>query len=263
MLGIFDSGLGGLTVVRQIERVFPRAGYIYLGDTARLPYGTKSFKTVERYAVDALKLLKKKGATTAVVACHTVSSVLAVNPAARRRCAALFPKSELFDVVAPALAGAKKATRNRRIGVLGTATTIRSGVYQRALRGYTVVPVPASVLVALAEEGWAFRRGSGQGRYLIEPILRNILKPFQQKRVDTLILACTHFPLLERRIRDILGKKVVIIDPGAAVARALRENAVAVRPGHRRFLATDVSADFSERASRFLGRSVRAELVDL
>lgn len=256
MLGIFDSGLGGLTVVRQIERVFPPAGYIYLGDTARLPYGTKSFKTVERYAVDALKFLRKKGATTPVIACHTVSAVLTANPAARRRCAALFPRSELFDVVQPALASAKKATRNGRIGVLGTATTIRSGVYQRALRGYMVVPTSASVLVALAEEGWG-------NDAAVTPILCRVLAPMKQKRVDTLILACTHFPLLERRIRDILGRKVVIIDPGRAVARALRGAGVAVRPGRRRFLVTDVSADFSKRASRFLGRTVRAELVNL
>lgn len=256
MLGIFDSGLGGLTVVRHIERTMPAAGYLYLGDTARLPYGTKSPETIERYAVQALRFLRSQGAKTPVVACHTVSSFLYANPNAYRRCAQLFRRNDLFEVVTPTIRAARNTTKNRRIGILGTTATVQSGAYQRGLRGYRAVPVAASVLVALAEEGWA-KRGRA-----VKPILREIMRPFRRERVDTVILACTHFPILTRHIRDILGSSVRVIDPGAEIAAALGSPDLA-RRGPKRFFATDIPEDFAERASRFLGRSIRAKAVNL
>ena len=261
MLGIFDSGLGGLTVVRAIEKRLPQAGYVYLGDTARLPYGTKSPTTIERYALQALAFLREAGATTPVIACHTVSSVLAGSPSFRRACANLFEGTAPLDVVMPAVAAARKATRNGRIGVLGTAATIRSRVYERELRGKTVVPVAASVLVGIAEEGWG-------KDVAVRPLLRKVLAPLRTRRVDTVVLGCTHFPILKRQIRDILGSRVVIIDPGDEVAALLEASGGTTRGTRsdwraRHFFATDIPDDFSLRASRFLGRPITAEAVTL
>lgn len=256
MLGIFDSGLGGLTVVRQVERAMPVAGYVYLGDTARLPYGTKSPQTIEQYALQALRFLRSQNAQVPVVACHTVSSLLFSNKEAYRRSARIFGRNDIFEVVTPALKAAKTATNNKRIGILGTAATIRSGAYQRGLAGYRVIPVAASVLVAFAEEGWARKKGA------LKPILRELLRPFQKGNVDTIVLACTHFPLFEKHICDIMGSSVVVIDPGKELAEALSSPDLAQR-GVKRFFVTDISPDFSERASRFLRRQIRAQTVHL
>jgi len=263
MLGVFDSGVGGLTVVRAIERRVPGAGYVYLGDTARLPYGIKSQKTIERYAMQALAFLRESGADQPVIACHTVSAALIGNPAFRRTCASIYSGIEPRDVVTPAIAAAKRETKSGRIGVLATTATIRSGVYQRALRRFRVVPVAASVLVAIAEEGWAFRRDVRQGRgRAITPMLREILKPFARAHVDTVVLACTHFPIFKPHIRAILKPSVHIIDPGEELAAILAASH-SVKRGSRNYFATDIPDDFSERASRFLGRAVHASPVTL
>lgn len=256
MLGIFDSGLGGLTVVRQVEKAMPSAGYVYLGDTARLPYGTKSPEIIERYALQALRFLRAHNASVPVVACHTVSSLLFSRKSAYKRAARLFGRSDVFEVVTPAINAAKAATCNKRVGVLGTSATIRSGAYQRGLSGYRVFPVAASVLVAFAEEGWASRRRE------TEPVLRQLLRPLQREKVDTVVLACTHFPLFEDHIRDIMGSAAAIVDPGKELAEALASQDLA-RRGAKRFFVTDISPDFSERASHFLRRTIRARTVHL
>jgi glutamate racemase len=256
MLGIFDSGLGGLTVVRAIEKRLPDVGYVYLGDTARLPYGTKSPETIERYALQALAFLREAGATRPIIACHTVSSILAVRSSFRKTATAIFEGVAPLDVVTPAIAAAKRETRNGRIGILATRATIFSGAYQRALKNFRVVAVPASLLVALAEEGWAEKRE-------IKPIVANILAPFLRSHIDTLVLACTHFPILKKTIRGILKPSVAIIDPGEALADILVSNPPPGKRNGRQFFATDIPDDFAERASRFLGRTINATAVML
>lgn len=256
MLGIFDSGLGGLTVVRHVERAMPRAGYLYLGDTARLPYGTKSTETIERYALQAFRFLRAQGVRVPVVACHSVSSMLVSNMKTYQRCARIFGREDIYEVVTPALKAARATTQNRRIGVLGTVATIRSGIYQRGLRDFRVVPVAASVLVPFAEEGWATRRN------VIRPVLEHLLQPFRKANIDTVVLACTHFPLFSRLIRDILGASVHVIDPGEELTAALASSDLA-RRGPKRFFVTDISPDFSYRASRFMRRRIKAKTIHL
>lgn len=256
MLGIFDSGIGGLTVARAIHQQAPGTAFLYLGDTARLPYGTKSPSTIERYALSALAFLKRGGATHPVIACHTVSSILLTRPGMRKKVAKMFDSSEIFEMVTPGVETARRATRRGRIGVLGTAATIRSGAYPHALRGFRLTQVAASVLVPLAEEGWSKKAE-------ILPLLKEVLKPFRQRRVDTVILACTHFPILRARIRAILGPTIRLVDPGEELARVLAEHPVPFARGSRRFFATDIPKDFADRASRFWGRRIRTEPVDL
>jgi glutamate racemase len=252
MLGIFDSGLGGLTVARALEQKFPAAGYIYYGDTARLPYGTKTPETIGRYTVAALEHLQVQGASTPVIACHTASSTLAAHPDIRDQALAAAKTDMLFDVVTPAVAAARAATREGRIGILGTAATVRSGIYETLLHDAEVTQVPASVLVGLAEEGWTSRHHAG-------PILKELLLPFMRARVDTVVLACTHFPLLAESIHDILGPEVALVNPGVALVETLAQHHLPLTEGPKRYFASDLPADFAERASRFLGRPVDAE----
>lgn len=255
MLGIFDSGIGGLTVARAIHRQAPGTAFLYLGDTARLPYGTKSPSTIERYALLALTFLKRGGATHPVIACHTVSSIFLTRPGMRKEIAKMFGGREIFEVVTPGIAAARRTTRRGRIGVLGTAATIRSGVYPHALRGFHLTQVAASVLVPLAEEGWSKKAE-------ILPLLNEVLKPFKRRRVDTVILACTHFPILKTRIRAILGPAIRLVDPGEELARTLAKHPAPFARGNRRFFATDIPDDFEKRASRFWGQRIKAELVN-
>src|SRR3989344_2566332 len=252
MLGIFDSGLGGLTVVRALEQKFPDIGYVYYGGTARLPYGTKTPQTIGRYTVAALEYLRRHGAATPVIACHTASSTLAAHPDIREQALAAAGSEMLFDVVTPAVEAARASPREGRIGILGTTATVRRGIYETLLHDAEVTQDPASVLGGLAEEGWPDPRHAG-------PILEDLLLPFQRARVDTVVLACTHFPLLAEAIRDILGPEVQLIDPGEALADALLQEEIRPEAGSPRHFATDVPNDFSERAGRFLGRNIEVE----
>lgn len=251
MLGIFDSGLGGLTVVRAIDQVLPGTAYTYLGDTARLPYGTKTPTTVARYTRDALNFLHQRGATTPIVACHTASSVLVGNPKLRADITEQFG-TEPYDVVTAGLAAVRAQSKSDRVGILATTATVHSGVYEMNLHEYVVTQVPASVLVGLAEEGWVEPQHIG-------PILETLLMPFLRAEVDTVVLACTHFPILTQNIRDILGRDVVLIDPGVALANHLAKTPHAT--GEQQFFATDIPDDFAERSERFLGRPITAEHV--
>lgn len=253
MLGIFDSGLGGLTVVHAVERVLPDVSYVYLGDTARLPYGTKTRETISKYTIDALKFLKSQGATIPVVACHTASSVIVSDSALQQRIADDFG-ADVFNVVTPAIEAARNATQNGHIGVLATSATVRSGVYETSLHDRVVTQVSASVLVGLAEEGFTTSRHIGA-------ILEEILNPFLRADVDTIVLACTHFAILGDVIRAIVGSEIRLIDPGVELAKQLYALRDSLPEGKKRFFATDVPDDFGERATRFLGRTIDVEPV--
>ena len=247
MLGIFDSGIGGLTVVRAIEHAVPDVSYLYLGDTAHLPYGTKTADTITRYTLDALAFLKTQGATVPVIACHTASSVIAANEDLRESIRNMFGH-EPYTVVDAALRGVPKHTKSGSIGILATTATIRSGIYQQRLENFTLTPVAASVLVGLAEEGFSAPKH-------VQPILEEVLNPFLRSDVDTVVLGCTHFPVLADSIRDILGPDVVLLDPGKELARVLQQQQL-VKDGKRLFFASDIPEDFGERAGRFLGRRI-------
>src|ERR1043166_7690656 len=186
-IGIFDSGIGGLTVVRQVHRVLPREDLVYLGDTARVPYGTKSPATVVRFACEDTQFLVQKNGKAVVVACNTVSAW--ALPTLERKFSV-----PIFGVIIPGAEAALKRSRNRRIGVIGTSTTIRSQAYSRAILARddsaNVFACACPLLVPLVEEGWINNK-------ITQAVLRAYLSPMLRRRVDTLVLGCTHYPLLK------------------------------------------------------------------
>ncbi|MFH1098403.1 MAG: glutamate racemase [Candidatus Uhrbacteria bacterium] len=261
MIGVFDSGIGGLTVLRELIRELPECGFLYLGDTARTPYGTKSAETVRRYAREDVQFLLDRGARFLVVACNTVSAVAA------NELRVLFPHIPIIEVVTPAVEEACAATRNGRIGVIGTRATILSGVYEREVRRrlptLEIVGVACPLLVPLVEEGWL-------DRDITRAIVHEYLAPIRSADVDTLILGCTHFPLLETLISAAVGAGVTIINPALAAARATRNQlgrdpslAVACRSATRQFLVTDRTPHFERIAAEWLRMPVALERVEL
>lgn len=248
-IGIFDSGVGGLTVYREIARQLPGEEFIYLGDTGRVPYGTKSPSTVLRYAQEAAEFLVGHRVKMIVVACNTASAV-ALNALEERF------RLPVVGVIEP---GAKKAvsvTRNRRVGVIGTEGTIKSGAYARAIHKLDptieVVAAACPLFVPLAEEGWAQH-----------PVARlaaeEYLAPLRQEDIDTLVLGCTHYPLLKPTLRAILGDAVTLVDSAAETANSvkalLQRDGLFRRtpPRPPRFYVTDVPFRFERVGGEFLG----------
>jgi len=262
-IGVFDSGLGGLTVVRAIRERLPRERIVYLGDSARVPYGTRSPATIERYAWNCSSLLVARGLKMLVVACNTVSAI--ALPLLRQRI-----EMPVLGVIKAGARAAATATRNRRVGVIGTAGTVGSGAYPREIDsrapGCQVFQNAAPLLVPLAEEGWL----EGEVPRLA---VRRYVAPLVAEGVDVLLLGCTHYPLLAGTIRqelDALGSPAAIVDSATAmasdVAIELARRQVERREGEGSLecLVTDLPASFAEVAGRFLGRPVGGvEKVDI
>ncbi len=266
-LGVFDSGLGGLTVVRALREILPHERIVYLGDTARVPYGTKGPATVIRYAPLLRAAPHRTDDVTAlVIACNTVS---AVAPE-RLRIELDVP---VLGVVEPGARAAVAATRTGRIGVLATAATIASGAYTHAVAQLStraeVIGQPAALLVPLAEDGWV----DGEVPRLV---VRRYIEPLAAARVDVVVLGCTHYPLLrtaiEAEVAARIGADVPVVDSAHATAvdvhaflsaRGLAR-APGGDPGRVQLLVTDLPRTFREQAARFLGDSVSdVEQVDL
>ena len=265
-LGVFDSGLGGLTVVRALRDALPHEDIVYLGDTARVPYGTKGPQTVTRYALGCANHLVARGVKAIVIACNTVS---AVAPE-RLRVELDLP---VLGVIEPGARAAAEATRVFKVGVLATAGTIASGAYPRAVAACSTrvetVGQAAPLLVPLAEEGWI----EGDVPRLAA---RRYLEPLARAGVDVVVLGCTHYPLLfdviQAEARDLIGPHVTIIDSARAVARDVASfletrglsREPGPSPGAIRLLVTDLPRSFDQTAARFLGREVEgAEQIDL
>jgi glutamate racemase len=253
-LGVFDSGLGGLTVVRELRALMPHEDIVYLGDTARVPYGTKGADTVIRYALACAKHLQSRDVKAIVIACNTVSAVAPEHV----RAALDLP---VLSVIEPGARAAVEATRNGRVGVLATAGTVASGAYPRAIAALSTrietTSAKAPLLVPLAEEGWL------EGE-VPELAVRRYLAPMKDAGVDVIVLGCTHYPLLrpviEREARDALGQDVRVIDTAYAAATdvcaflAAREGLTTrTTAGSTRLLVTDRPQSFAEQARRFLG----------
>lgn len=263
-IGIFDSGVGGLTVLKAIHARLPHEHLLYLGDTARLPYGTKGAETVSRYAVQAAAHLVERGIKMLVVACNTASAV--AMPALQREFAPL----PVIGVVEAGAEAAVRASTSGHIAVLATESTVRGGAYVRAIHARRsdarVFSQACSLFVALAEEGWT------QGA-LVELVAREYLHPLldEKKRdgLDTLVLGCTHFPLLKQAIAHVAGDELILVDSGeivaGAVAELLNESqlARATGAGVTHFLATDNPERFARVGSLFLGQPLRPDAVDV
>jgi len=260
-LGVFDSGVGGLTVLRALRSRLPDESIVYLGDTARVPYGTKSAGVVTRYAQLNAAFLTSLDVKLLVVACNTASAV--ALPALRSTL-----EVPVVGVIEPGARAAAALTRTGVVGVLGTPGTIRSGAYQRALAaersGLTVHARACPLFVPLAEEGWL----SGDVPRLIA---RSYLEPLLGRGMDTVVLGCTHYPLLRGVLQEVLGAGVALVDSGDATAEAVSQvltagTAGAAGPGGRteRFYVTDIPDRFVEVSARFLGTPVAdAQQVDL
>jgi glutamate racemase len=251
-IGIFDSGIGGLTVLQSVARLLPRESLIYLGDTARAPYGPKSAETVTEYALDNARFLADKGIKLLVVACNTVSAVALDALRARH-------PIPVIGVVEPGARAAAASTRNGRVGVVGTEATIASGAYSRALRAHKpdveVYTRACSVFVSLAEEGWTENEVARETAALY-------LASLATSGIDTLVLGCTHYPLLKGVIGAYLGPGVTLVDSAEATARAVKEGLVEHdllrREGQGRtsFFVTDAPERFVRVGHRFLGQPV-------
>ncbi len=256
-IGVFDSGVGGLTVLRALREALPSESTIYLGDTARVPYGTKSPDVVIRYSRTIARFLLERDVKLLVIACNTATAHALPTLQAE------FPVP-VIGVVEPGVQAALAASRGGRIGVIGTAGTIASGAYQRAIREALpeaeVVALACPLFVPLADEGWTHGR-------IPEDVAARYLDDLRG-RIDTLVLGCTHYPLLRGAIAKVLGDDVVLVDSGQATARAVasRLESVGVAtgiPDHRLYV-TDVPANFAAVAERFLGqRPEEVEQVDI
>lgn len=248
-LGVFDSGVGGLTVVRELRRQLPQESIVYLGDTARVPYGNKSAETVVRFSLEDARFLERQGVKAVVIACNTASAhaLGALREA--------FPMP-VFGVIEPGVEAALRETSSGRIGIIGTAGTIASGVYQEALRRARpealIMAEPTPLLVPLVEEAWLDHEAT-------RLILQEYLAPFLAADIDTLVLACTHYPLLREAIRAVVGPKVRLVDSASAcahqLARAFAAGELAPGSGQGRIelFLTDLPRGFSSVAERFLG----------
>ena len=211
-VGVFDSGVGGLTVLRELARTLPGERFLYLGDTARVPYGTKSGETVTRYSIEiANYLITRHDIKMLVVACNTASSL--ALPVLRK-----IYKIPVVGMVDPCVRRAASLPNRERIGVIGTAGTIRSGAYEQAIRAAIpaarVVSMPCPLLVALAEEGWV-------DTAVTRSVIAEYLAPYRSDPPDSLILGCTHYPVLKNPIGEFLGGNTVLIDSGEEAARVV------------------------------------------
>ena len=263
-IGVFDSGVGGLTVLRALRERMPAENFIYLGDTARLPYGTKSAETVVRYSLQCAAALIRRQIRCLVVACNTASAsaldALRLN----------HPMLPVIGVIEPGAEAAVAASRSQHIAVIATEGTIGGGAYQTAIHRLNpsarVTSRACSLFVSMAEEGWT------EGP-IAEAVARRYLDPVFQRSdaPDTLVLGCTHFPALAAAIRAVLPPEVIMVDSAATTAAAVldRLRGAFASPGARgavSWLATDGAARFARVGSAFLGETLHAgaiEIVDL
>jgi glutamate racemase len=264
-IGVFDSGVGGLTVLRALSERLPNESFLYLGDTARLPYGTKSGDSVLRYSIQATEFLVGRGIKYLVIACNTASSVAVEELRAR------FAPMPVIGVIEPGAVAGCNATKSEAIAVVATEGTVRGGAYQRCIAQLKphakVIAKACSLFVSLAEEGWV----DGP---LVEGIAHRYLDELFQAEpsIDTLLLGCTHFPVLIEALRNVVGPNVTIVDSAAttalALAAELRAAGLESSGGPRRIslLATDGPERFARVGSQFLGNAFTpgdVEIVDL
>lgn len=253
-IGIFDSGVGGLTVVHALLRELPSEHLLYLGDTGRTPYGTKSAETVTRYSLENLEFVLARGVKLVVVACNTMAAVALGALAARS-------PVPVLGVIEPGARAAAARTRVGRVGVIGTEATIASGAYTKALRALSprieVYTRACPLFVPLAEEGWT---DGPVARAVAETYLGSLAR----SGIDTLVLGCTHYPLLKPVIAAVMGPAVTLVDSADETARAvaarLRESGLARQAGggSSSFFVTDVPERFVRIGQRFLGARVES-----
>jgi glutamate racemase len=253
-IGVFDSGIGGLTVLHQILQSLPHENTVYLGDTARSPYGTKSVETVLRYSFENSEFLLEKGVKVVVVACNTSTAVALAQ---------LKDKLSIpvIGVIEPGVRRAIQSTKAKRVGVIGTEATIQSGAYTRALKAVDpaieVYSRSCPLFVPLVEEGWTDNE-------VVDMTVNAYLGSLKQSGIDTLILGCTHYPLLKKALRKFMGSGVRLVDSAEETAKEveliLKKAAIAKKTGKgvHSFFVTDAPDRFIKVGRRFLGEKVES-----
>ena len=249
-IGVFDSGLGGLTAVREMRRLMPSENIIYFGDTSRVPYGGRSREILLKYARQDVHFLRSFDIKALLVACGTVSSN--VLPELQRE-----SQLPILGVVEPACRRALAVTRSKRVGLIATAASVRSGAYERTLAAMdsevTVIARACPLFVPLVENG-RYRVGD----CVIETVAREYLEPLKAEGIDTLIMGCTHYPLLEEVVARVMGPGVTLVDSGAQAARQLKDSLTehdalcGPRQGGITLYASDITGDFGALAPQFL-----------
>ena len=260
-IGVFDSGIGGLTVVKRLASTLPNENIIYFGDTARVPYGSKSNSTVIEYSIQNTKFLLQKNIKALVVACNTASSI------------AIPDLIEMFDIpiigmIEPGSRMALSKTKNKKIGVIGTRATIGNLAYSKEIKKMDnkaeVFEKPCPLFVPLAEEGWIKHRATYE-------IAEEYLKELRENKIDTLVLGCTHYPILSEVIQEVVGKKVALIDSGVASSELIKTElekfdllSDSGTNGSQEYYVSDIPAKFKEVAELFLGKAIsHVHKVDL
>ena len=258
-IGVFDSGLGGLTAIKELQRLLPNENFIFLGDTARVPYGTHDRETICQYSRDDISFLLKKDVKLIVAACGTVSSN--------------YPKEEaeklpvpFCGIIHPAAVAAVRQTKNGIIGILGTQATIASGAFETEIRsmkeGLTLVSKACPMFVPLVENGY-----TSPDNFITRHVADEYMQPIREAGCDTVILGCTHFPILETVLRECLPENVTLINSGAEVAKLvsayLNEHNMAhsSQNGSTRYYVTDRPHNFSTLATLFLGNDISDDVT--
>lgn len=256
-IGVFDSGLGGLTVLKHFLKELPQYNYYYLGDTARLPYGAHSKEVIYRYTKEAVDFLFKQGCQLIVLACNTASAQ-ALHRLQQEYLPKKYPDRRILGVIIPL---AEQAGAQKKVGVIGTRATISSNVYEQEIKKLNpktkVYQNSSPLLVPLIEEGLA-------GKDVTNKILKKYLSPLKKERVNTLILGCTHYPFLLADVRRLMGKNCDVFDPGSIVAKSLSSyldrhpefKCTGKKAGERNFFLTDRPENFIRLGEKFLGEKI-------
>ena len=259
MIGIFDSGVGGLTVARAIMKQIPRYDIMYFGDTAHMPYGTKSSATVIGYTINNIEFLLSQGAELIVIACNTASSVVTAQVLERF-------SVPIFEVITPAVELAVQASKNLNFGIIGTRATVTSGIYEKKIienqPRARVYSVACPLLVPLVEEGWLNKAETAM-------IVKKYLQPLKTRQIDTLILGCTHYPLLKKVIQRKIGRRVQLIDSSISVSNSVKAFLAANSELDRRLgrndrltlFVSDVTDQFKKIAEMTLKTNITFECV--
>lgn len=249
-IGVFDSGLGGLTTVKQLHSILPHEDIIYFGDTSRVPYGTRSEETIAKYLSQDINFLKTKNVKYIIAACGTVSSILFKNN--------INPGDLFTGVLDPACLAAAKVSKNKKIGVIGTSATINSNAYKKTLASidsnFEVYQEACPLFVPLVENGFIEKNNK-----ITNLTIKHYLSILKEQEIDTLILGCTHYPIIEKNIGLFLGKDVNLIDPGKVTANYVKKELIKNelinekrKKGKIEFFVSDTTCNFKENAQRFL-----------
>lgn len=253
-IGVFDSGLGGLTTVSELKRIMPNENIVYFGDTGRVPYGTKGSETIRKYAIQDMRFLLSQNVKAVICACNTASTAVTNEMAESLGV-------PFFEVLTPAVSSAVKKTKNNKIGVICTSATVKSGAYEKELlrlnSNLEVVIRSCPLFVPLVENGY-----TDFNNEVTRLVATEYLSPMKQAGIDTLILGCTHYPILKDIIADIMGSAISLIDSGAEVARVaytLLKESNLLNPssevGKSSYFVSDDPTDFKNNANKILNNS--------